>query len=74
MRNTSQEFCVVVDRMMDESFSALHDGDTGSTDVALLRPAPDDHSGPVYVEILAKLCRKLCIFTRRSPTRLSAAP
>jgi acetyl esterase/lipase len=44
-----KEFCVVVDRMMDESFSALHDGDTGSTDVALLRPAPDDHSGPVYV-------------------------
>jgi dipeptidyl aminopeptidase/acylaminoacyl peptidase len=44
-----QEFCVVVDRLMDESFSALHDGATGSTDVALLRPAPEDHSGPVYV-------------------------
>jgi dipeptidyl aminopeptidase/acylaminoacyl peptidase len=44
-----QEFCVVVDRLMDESFSALHDGATGSTDVALLRPAPDDHNGPVYV-------------------------
>jgi dipeptidyl aminopeptidase/acylaminoacyl peptidase len=44
-----QEFCVVVDRLVDGSFSALGDGERGSTDVALLRPAPDDHSGPVYV-------------------------
>jgi hypothetical protein len=40
---------VVVDRLTDEDFSALPHGATGSTDVALLRPAPDDHGGPVYV-------------------------
>jgi dipeptidyl aminopeptidase/acylaminoacyl peptidase len=44
-----QQFVVVVDRMMDEAFSALPAGATGSTDIALLRPAPDDHTGPVYV-------------------------
>ena len=44
-----QQFVVVVDRLTDEDFSALPHGATGSTDVALLRPAPDDHSGPVYV-------------------------
>jgi dipeptidyl aminopeptidase/acylaminoacyl peptidase len=44
-----QQFVVVVDRLTDEDFSALPHGATGSTDVALLRPAPDDHTGPVYV-------------------------
>ncbi|WP_233517634.1 S9 family peptidase [Geodermatophilus marinus] len=44
-----QQFVVVVDRLTDEDFSALPAGATGSTDVALIRPAPDDHSGPVYV-------------------------
>jgi dipeptidyl aminopeptidase/acylaminoacyl peptidase len=44
-----QQFVVVVDRLTDEDFSALPHGSTGSTDVALLRPAPDDHTGPVYV-------------------------
>ena len=44
-----QQYVVVVDRLTDEDFSALPPGATGSTDVALIRPAPDDHSGPVYV-------------------------
>jgi acetyl esterase/lipase len=44
-----QQFVVVVDRLTDEAFSALPAGATGSTDVALLRPAPYDHKGPVYV-------------------------
>jgi dipeptidyl aminopeptidase/acylaminoacyl peptidase len=44
-----RQYVVVVDRMTDEDFSALPQGATGSTDVALLRPAPDDHTGPVYV-------------------------
>jgi dipeptidyl aminopeptidase/acylaminoacyl peptidase len=44
-----QEYVVVVDRQVDEEFTALPSGSTGFTDVALLRPAPDDHAGPVYV-------------------------
>src|SRR4051812_15341518 len=44
-----QQYVVVIDRMTDEDFSALPHGATGSTDVALLRPAPHDHTGPVYV-------------------------
>ena len=44
-----QQFVTIVDRLMDEDFSALPPGATGSTEVALLRPAPEDHSGPVYV-------------------------
>jgi dipeptidyl aminopeptidase/acylaminoacyl peptidase len=44
-----QQFVSVVDRLMDEDFSALPHGATGSTEVALIRPAPDDHVGPVYV-------------------------
>lgn len=44
-----QEYVSVVDRLMDEDFSALPHGATGSTEVALIRPAPDDHAGPVYV-------------------------
>jgi dipeptidyl aminopeptidase/acylaminoacyl peptidase len=39
----------VIDRMMDEDFSALSQGATGSTEVGLIRPAPEDHAGPVYV-------------------------
>ncbi|MFW3172031.1 S9 family peptidase [Geodermatophilus sp. CPCC 206100] len=44
-----QQYVSVVDRLTDEDFSALPQGATGSTDVALIRPAPDDHNGPVYV-------------------------
>jgi dipeptidyl aminopeptidase/acylaminoacyl peptidase len=44
-----QQFVVVVDRLTDEDLSVLPPGATGSTDVALIRPAPEDHSGPVYV-------------------------
>ena len=44
-----QQFCVVVDRLMDECFTLLPHGATGSTDVALLRPAPEGDSGPLYV-------------------------
>jgi dipeptidyl aminopeptidase/acylaminoacyl peptidase len=44
-----QQFVVVVDRLTDEDLSVLPPGATGSTDVALIRPAPEEHSGPVYV-------------------------
>ena len=44
-----QQFCVVVDRLMDERFTLLPQGATGSTDVALLRPAPAGGTGPLYV-------------------------
>jgi dipeptidyl aminopeptidase/acylaminoacyl peptidase len=44
-----QQFCVVVDRLVDEHLNLLPHGATGSTDVALLRPAPAGDTGPVYV-------------------------
>ena len=44
-----QQFCTVVDRLMDEHSTLLPHGATGSTDVALLRPAPEGETGPVYV-------------------------
>jgi len=44
-----QQYVVVVDRLTDQDFSALPLGATGSTEVALIRPAPEDHGGPVYV-------------------------
>nr|WP_239521774.1 prolyl oligopeptidase family serine peptidase [Geodermatophilus sabuli] len=44
-----QQYVVVVDRLTNEDFSALPHGATGSTEVALIRPAPQDHGGPVYV-------------------------
>ncbi|MGY1636632.1 S9 family peptidase [Geodermatophilus sp. SYSU D00742] len=44
-----QQYVVVVDRLTDQDLSVLPQGATGSTDVALIRPAPEDHSGPVYV-------------------------
>jgi acetyl esterase/lipase len=44
-----QQYVVVVDRLTDEDFSALPHGATGSTEHALIRPAPEDHTGPVYV-------------------------
>ncbi|MGY1593890.1 S9 family peptidase [Geodermatophilus sp. SYSU D00708] len=44
-----QQYVSVVDRLTDEDFSALPHGATGSTEVALIRPAPEDHRGPVYV-------------------------
>ncbi|NIZ89559.1 S9 family peptidase [Kineococcus rubinsiae] len=44
-----QQFCTVVDRLIDEHSTLLPHGATGSTDVALLRPAPEGQTGPVYV-------------------------
>ncbi|TFV63852.1 S9 family peptidase [Geodermatophilus sp. DF01-2] len=44
-----QQYVVVVDRLTDEDLSVLPPGATGSTEVALIRPAPDEHGGPVYV-------------------------
>ena len=68
-----QQFCVVVDRLMDEAFSALPAGATGSTDVALLRPAPDDHTGPVYVYLASDvgLPRRQLIGLPFGPERLA---
>ncbi len=42
-----RQFCTVVDRLEDEHTPLLPHG-TGSTDVALVRPAPDGDSGPLY--------------------------
>lgn len=43
------QFCVVVDRLEDTSTLLLHPGATGSTDRAVLRPAPEGDSGPLWV-------------------------
>jgi dipeptidyl aminopeptidase/acylaminoacyl peptidase len=58
-----QQYVSVVDRLMDEDFSALSHGATGSTEVGLIRPAPEDHSGPVYVYLASDvgLPRKVLI-------------
>ncbi len=42
------QFCVAVDRLEDHHEYLLPHG-TGSTDVALVRPAPEGDSGPLYV-------------------------
>lgn len=42
------QFCVVVDRLTDEHVGLLPHG-TGSTGTALVRPAPEGDSGPLYV-------------------------
>ncbi len=44
-----QQVCTVVDRLIDERLALLPHGATGSTDVALLRPAPEGDTGPLYV-------------------------
>jgi dipeptidyl aminopeptidase/acylaminoacyl peptidase len=58
-----QQYVSVVDRLMDEDFSALFQGATGSTEVGLIRPAPEDHAGPVYVYLASDvgLSRKVLI-------------
>ena len=43
-----RQFCTVVDRLEDEHTPLLPHG-TGSTDVAIVRPAPEGESGPLYV-------------------------
>ncbi|WP_375400741.1 S9 family peptidase [uncultured Amnibacterium sp.] len=43
-----QQFCVAVDRLEDVATPLLPHG-TGSTDTALVRPAPEGESGPLYV-------------------------
>jgi len=43
-----RQFCSVVDRLEDHHSPLLPSG-TGSTDVALVRPAPEGESGPLYV-------------------------
>lgn len=43
-----RQFCSVVDRLEDQHFPLLPSG-TGSTDVALVRPAPEGEAGPLYV-------------------------
>ncbi|TFV74486.1 S9 family peptidase [Blastococcus sp. CT_GayMR19] len=58
-----QQYVSVIDRLMDEDFSALTHGATGSTDQGLIRPAPEDHAGPVYVYLASDvgLPRKVLI-------------
>jgi dipeptidyl aminopeptidase/acylaminoacyl peptidase len=58
-----QQYVSVIDRLMDEDFSALSHGATGSTEVGLIRPAPEDHAGPVYVYLASDvgLTRKVLI-------------
>ena len=48
-----QQYVSVVDRLMDDDFSALPQGATGSTDRAIIRPAPEEHTGPVYVYLVS---------------------
>ncbi|MFD1720769.1 S9 family peptidase [Amnibacterium endophyticum] len=43
-----RQFCVVVDRLEDQHVPLLPHG-TGSTDIAIVRPAPDGQAGPLYV-------------------------
>ena len=43
-----RQFCSVVDRLEDNHFALIPSG-TGSTDTALVRPAPEGESGPLYV-------------------------
>ncbi len=43
-----RQFCSVVDRLEDLHLPLLPQG-TGSTDIALVRPAPEGESGPLYV-------------------------
>ncbi|HEV7624826.1 MAG TPA: prolyl oligopeptidase family serine peptidase [Amnibacterium sp.] len=43
-----RQFVVVVDRLEDTHVPLLHPG-TGSTETALIRPAPEGDSGPLYV-------------------------
>jgi dipeptidyl aminopeptidase/acylaminoacyl peptidase len=52
-----QQFVVVLDRLMGEAFNPLPQGATGSTEVALIRPAPEDHTGPVYVYLASDVGR-----------------
>ncbi|GGH45607.1 S9 family peptidase [Microbacterium album] len=47
-----QQFCVVVDRLSDESHPLLPGESTGSTDVALLRRAPDDVPAPLVAYVV----------------------
>ncbi len=42
-----RRFCTVVDRLEDQHFLLLPAG-TGSTDVAIVRPAPEGEAGPLY--------------------------
>lgn len=43
-----RQFCTVVDRLEDQDIPLLPAG-TGSTDTALVRPAPEGEAGPLYV-------------------------
>lgn len=46
------QYCVVVDRLTNENHLLLPDSGTGSTDVALLRPAPlNDHESPIVAYV-----------------------
>ena len=44
-----QQFCSVVDRLANEHYLLLPHGATGSTDTALIRPAPEGDSSPLFV-------------------------
>ncbi|THG33373.1 S9 family peptidase [Naasia lichenicola] len=44
-----QQFCSVVDRLADEHFLLLPHGATGSTETALIRPAPEGDTSPLFV-------------------------
>ncbi|NQX12707.1 S9 family peptidase [Microbacteriaceae bacterium VKM Ac-2855] len=46
------QYCVVVDRLTAENHLLLPDSGTGSTDVAMLRPAPiNDHESPLVAYV-----------------------
>ncbi|MGQ7297861.1 prolyl oligopeptidase family serine peptidase [Quadrisphaera sp. KR29] len=70
------QFCVAVDRLEDSSFPLLQPGATGSTDRAVLRPAPEGDSGPLWVYLASDvgLARRQLIGTALGPHGFTGEP
>lgn len=50
-----EQFCVVLDRMVDETIELLPERGTGSTEKSLIRPAPPQESGPLMVYLVTDM-------------------
>lgn len=70
------QFCVAVDRLEDSHFPLLQPGATGSTDRAVLRPAPEGDSGPLWVYLASDvgLARRQLIGTALGPHGFKGEP
>ncbi|TNM67933.1 S9 family peptidase [Streptomyces sp. NP160] len=70
------QFCVAVDRLDDAHFPLLQPGATGSTDRAVLRPAPEGDSGPLWVYLASDvgLARRQLIGTALGPHGFKGEP